>query len=160
GDARRGAPLRRDRVLGAPGRPGARWGVWVRRGGEGAYATLVAEADVAGRAGLELATLAALATRRRDTDDTFWLAACSAALVPVATALGWRLLPRAAGAPAQQAAPAVLLLDDVAYFSLMGSRLAAIPPRSTPPAVPPQVLRDAFGLPAPEGAAVRAGAAR
>jgi hypothetical protein len=160
GEERIVATLRLEPVRSAPLRTMARIGVSVLPEAEGAYATLVAEADAAGRAGLELATLAALAARRRDADDTFWLAACPAALAPVATALGWRLLPRAADAPAQQAAPAVLLLDDVAYFSLIGSPLAAIPPRSTPPAVQPQALRDAFGLPAPEGAAVRAGAAR
>jgi hypothetical protein len=160
GDERIVATLRLDPVRSAPLRTMARIGVSVLPEAEGAYATLVAEADAAGHAGLELATLAALAARRRDADDTFWLAACPAALVQRATALGWRLLPRAADAPAQQAVPAVLLLDDVEYFSLICSPLAAIPPRSTAPAVPPQVLRDAFGLPAPEGAAVRAGAAR
>jgi hypothetical protein len=144
----------------APLRTLSRIGVSVLPEAEGAYATLAADVDDAGRAGLELATLAALAARRRDADDAFWLAACPAPLVQVATALGWRLLPRAADAPARQASPAVLLLDDVAWLSLIGSPLAAIPPRAQPPRIAPQALREAFGLTAPEGAAARAGAAR
>lgn len=160
GDERIVATLRLEPVRTAPLRTLSRIGVAVLPEAEGAYATIAADPDEAGRAGFELVTLSALATRRPDSDDTFWLAACPAGLGPLATSLGWRLLARLADAPADAPQPAVLLLDDVAYFALIGSPLAAIPPRGAPPQVAPASLRDAFGLPAPEGAAARVGAAR
>lgn len=115
---------------------------------EGAYATMSADADASGEAGLTLATLAALALRRREADDLFWLAACPAPLVPDAIALGWRPVPRSADETACADTPLVLLVDDLEHLEAVGSPLAAVPPRPRSPRIAPALLLDALGLPA------------
>jgi hypothetical protein len=157
GDERIVATLRLEPVLAAPLRTLAQIGAPVLPDTEGAFVTLSAEGDAAGHAGLTLATLGALASRRRDADDAFWLAGCPDALVQAAIELGWRALPRAPGTPPSSGTPLVLLVDDVAHLEAIDSPLAAIPPRATPRPIAPSVLLEALGLPAPTAQVRRAG---
>lgn len=159
GEERIVATLRLEPVRTAPLRTLARIGASVLPDAAGAYVSMSADPDPTGRAGLELATLTALASRRHACDDTFWLAACPPALSQAAHALGWRALPHAADAPVPRGEPVVLLVDDVGHFEAIGSPLAVIPPRGTPSRTPPQRLLDALDLlpSEEEGARVRAG---
>jgi hypothetical protein len=159
GEERIVATLRLEPVRTAPLRTLARIGASVLPDADGAYVSMTADSDPTGLAGLALATAAALASRRQACDDAFWLAACPPALEPAALELGWRALPSARDEPAARGAPVVLLVDDVGHFEAIGSPLAAIPSRGSPPPIAPQTLLDALELPPSEepGARLRAG---
>ncbi len=154
------ASLRLEPVRTAPLRTLARIGASVLPQAEGAYASMAGDPDPAGRAGLVLATMAALANRRREADDAFWLAACPVALVPTAVGLGWRPLPNVNDPSVREAVPVVLVVDDAEHFAAIGSPLATVPSRGTPSPTPPRALLDALGVQTSAAGAARVGTGR
>jgi hypothetical protein len=93
---------------------------------DGAYAHLDAEAGASGDAGLAMATAAAWLIRHEGADDAFWLTGCPNALVGRALALGWRAVPAQHSVAVPGRTTLVLLLDDRAHFTAIGSPLAAM----------------------------------
>jgi hypothetical protein len=133
----RTAPVRRMREVGAPALPDD----------AGAYLHACADDDEAGAFALRLLMSAALAVRRRDAGDAFWLAGFEQPLDETARGLGWRDLH---GAPrdARGRVPMVMLLDDAERLERIGSPLASAARAAGPDAARLAMLVDAFGLPA------------
>jgi hypothetical protein len=108
---------------------------------DGSWAQFAARPDAVGLAALAELTVSAVASRPRDPAEAFWLASCPDALLPTASALGWR--PLAEAGDEADRTPVVLLLDDAEHLRRIGSPLAdvlaALEPR-------PEVLNEQLAL--------------